>query len=109
MEYENSQAVRELAEELPEYQTSRGMEFREIPPEQRENLANVLVRARSQANATHADWRDDSYRREMRRKQNEYYYEVGQLGIDMKEAYEIWWGVVHGDSAPIEQRTQGLI
>lgn len=105
----SSEAVRELAEELPEHQTSRGMEFREISTEQRENLANVLVRARSQSNAENADWNDRAFRTEMRRKQNEYFYECGRLGIDMKEAHEIWWNVVHGDPAPVRRANNGLI
>lgn len=93
-------SVHELAEELPDHQSSRGAEFRQISVEERYPLAKELVIARSQTNASNADWDSDEYRREMRRRKNMYFQEAGRLGISFDEAENIWWSVVHGSPSP---------
>lgn len=97
-------AIRDLAEELPEHQTSRGREFRTIPAEERDLLAKPLVMARSQAQATDADWDDQRFLSEIAKKKNMYFYNAGQLHLDVKEANHIWWSVVYDDPSPAERR-----
>jgi len=98
-------AVYTLAEELPDHQTARGMEFRTLSVEDRKPLARILVIARSQAQSGDADWEDALFRRSMRRKKNRYFYQAARLSIDIQEATTIWWSVVHNDPSPAERVT----
>jgi hypothetical protein len=101
-----SEAVEAVAEELPEYQSSRGREFYGIPTEDRLTLAEAALLARCQAKASNADWSDTAYRKEMRHKKNRYFYHAGRLDIDVEEAERIWWGYVHENPSPHERRTR---
>lgn len=87
--------VHELATELPDHQTSRGAEFRSIAVKDRYLLARQLVKARSQATATNADFSDERFMDQLRRKKETYMYFAGQLGIDHNEAQHIWGSVVN--------------
>lgn len=104
-----TEVTRELAEELPDYQTSRGNEFRTVSVEDRMSLARVLVVARSQVNASNADWDDDDYRRSMRRVRNRYMHISGILDIRFEEAERIWWNYVYDDPSPHERRESDMI
>jgi hypothetical protein len=101
-----SEIVEQVAELLPEYQSSRGAEFREIPIEDRLPLAEAALLARCQAKASNVDWSDTEYRKEMRHKKNRYFYHAGCLDIDVEEAERIWWGYVHENPSPHERRTR---
>lgn len=105
-----SDPVEELAEELPEHQTSRGDEFRVIPIEDRYPLAARLVVARVQAEAgDDDDWEDHAFRAEMRKKKERYFYHAGELHIGIHEARSIWWSVVHDTPSAIERRKRDLL
>lgn len=99
----DTDAVSHLAEELPEYQSSRGDEFRELEPEDCTRLARMLVLSRSQVAADNADFDDHLFRRSLRDKKERYVYEAGRLGISMRETIIIWRNVVYGDSVPPSQ------
>ena len=99
-----TEAVEQMAQEMPEHQTSRGNEFREIPVEHRYPMAQKLVQGRSQASAENADWSYAMFRYHMRQKKELYFYYVGKLGIDFDEARAIWWSVVYDDPSAAEQR-----
>lgn len=96
--------IEQCAEELPDYQTSRGNEFRNISFEERLPLARRLVRARSQANASNRDFDDPAQRREMARKRGDFFYEAGALGIEHRQARSIWMNYVYSGAAPHERR-----
>lgn len=85
-------AVSRLAEELPDHQTSRGDEFRDLSMRDRERLARPLVLARNQAQTESGE--TTVYRRAMRQKRDRYFYIAGDLNIRMREAQTIWRGVV---------------
>jgi hypothetical protein len=106
-----SEAVRNVAEKMPEHQTSRGAEFRNISVEQRYGMSRALVIARSQVNASNADWDSTRYREHMRRKRELYLYRAGALGVDMNEATTIWWSIVYEgiDTHPARKHKLGLI
>ncbi len=104
-----TEAIERIAEVLPEHQTSRGEEFREIPVERRYGMARAALIARCQVKASNADWDSGPYRREMRKKKEQYFYHAGRLGISMKEADQMWWGYVHEHPAPVEKHRKGLI
>jgi len=104
-----TEAVERVAEVLPEHQSNRGEEFRDIPVERRYGMARAALIARCQAKASNADWDSHKYRQHMRRKKGTYFYHAGRLGISMKEADEMWWGYVHENPAPVEKNRKGLI
>lgn len=96
--------IHNIAEAIPEHQTERGDEFRELSTEEIIPMARALTIARSQANAANADWSDMVYISEMVRKKNRYFYHAGELGVSIREAHAIWWSVVHNSPAPVERR-----
>lgn len=113
-----SDAVRQMCEEMEEYQTSRGDEFRNIEPSERYGMARALVIARSQAHNSgkplggpEAKWEHEPFRQAMRRKKESFMYHAGRLGVDTKEARAIWNGVVYEgiDNHPARSRRLGLI
>lgn len=104
-----SDAVRAVAEEMPDHQSSRGAEFRTLSVEDRLPMARQLVIARSQVNASNADWNCERYRYHMRQKKETYLYHAGRLGVDIEEADNIWWSIVHDNPAPVEKQRDGLI
>jgi hypothetical protein len=97
-------ATLEIAREIPEHQTNRGSEFREISVQERKTMARLLNIARVQATASNADWDDRAFRRTMMRKRLDYMYECGQLGVDVTEARAIWWSVVYDGATPHQRR-----
>lgn len=97
-----SSAVRELAAELEDHGTSRA-NFRSLSDSDRYRVARVLVIARSQVNATNADFDNSRFRWHMHRKKEEYLYVCGDVGISMEEARGIWWSVVYGGVAPVDR------
>jgi hypothetical protein len=101
--------IQEVAEQLPDHQTSRGAEFRAIPVEDRYPLARKLIAARSQVKASNADWDDPAYRSAIRSKKDGYMYRCGELHIDIEEAIHIWWSFVYGDISPADKRERDLI
>ena len=92
-----TEAIRRMAEEMPDHQTSRGAEFRNISVEERYGMARALVIARSQANATNANWESRAFRYHMRRKKESYMYSAGRHGVDTKEARAIWNSIVYAN------------
>jgi len=101
--------IQQLAENLPDYQSSRGNEFRDIPIEEREGLATVLRIARVQAE--NEEWDSNRFRQAMRSKKEDYMYQCGRLGINLSEVQAIWWNVVYEniDSSPARRNSVGLI
>lgn len=97
-----SSAVRELATELEDHGTSRA-NFRSLSDSDRYRVARVLVIARSQVNATNADFDNDKFRWHMHRKKEEYFYVCGDVGVDWDEASYIWWSAVYGGVAPVDR------
>lgn len=104
-----SEIVREVAEVLPEHQTNRGDEFRDLSTQQVIPMARAALIARCQVKASNADWDSNEFRREIRRKKELYFYHAGRLGISMEEANSMWWGYVHENPAPAEKHRLGLI
>jgi len=104
-----SSTVHEVAQEMPEHQTSRGAEFRNLSVEDRYGMARQIVIGRSQANATNADFDNDTFRYHMRKKKEAYMYYAGRLGIDHDEARYIWRSIVYeGVDYPLHGR-QGRV
>ena len=104
-----TEIVREVAEVLPEHQTNRGNEFRDLSTEQVIPMARAALIARCQVKASNADWDNERYRWHMRQKKQTYFYHAGRLGIDMGEARSMWQGYVHENPAPVEKHRLGLI
>jgi len=95
--------IRETAEEMPEHQSSRGNEFRELSTDETTLMARPLFLGKVQANAPSADWSNLVYRYHMRRKRERYMHAAGVLNVDRAEARTIWWSFVH-DSPPAKER-----
>lgn len=111
-----SSAVHEVAEEMPEHQSSRGAEFRNLSVEDRYGMARAIVIARAQATASgkplggaEVKWKHERFRYHMRRKKETYMYHAGRLSVDAKEASAIWWSMVYDNPAPVDKNQLGLI
>lgn len=104
-----TEIVEQVAEVLPEHQTNRGNEFRDLSTEQVIPMARAALIARCQVKASNADWSSTEFRREIRRKKKQYIYHAGRLGISMKEAESMWWGYVYENPTPAEKHSKRLI
>lgn len=88
-------AAMDLAEELPDYQTARGAEFRNTNRHERLPIAEILVGARSQVEASEADFDERKFRSALRRKKETFVWTAGCMEIDFQEAQSIWQNVVY--------------
>lgn len=100
----HSQPIIELAEALPEHQTSRGAEFRTTDVEDRLPLARILFIARHQAqNSSETHGQLNNYTIHMVHSRSTFFHEAGRLDIDRQEAEAIWWSVVYDNPSPNER------
>ncbi len=98
-----TEVIKELADELEEYGSSRA-DFRNLSQDERERIARQLVIARAQARSPDSDkWDNERYVSQMIKKRVQYSYEAGRAGLDPEEARAIWWNCVYDDPAPVDR------
>jgi hypothetical protein len=88
-----AQAVTELADSLESHASSRA-NFHDVSDEHRHAVAEWLLIAHRQRENEPDNNRIDAYEQHLNKKQNNYFYQCGQAGIDIEEARAMWQNVV---------------
>lgn len=100
----NPDEYQNLAESLEEYASPRA-DFRHLSTEEREAIAQHLVRARSQArqkdDTDAEEWKlAGTWRSHLEEKKCAYMYHCGEHDIEMDEARSMWWEYVYDEAPP---------